>query len=99
MADMIVMFFEFLPVGLALAAAVLCAQKYSDTRRKAERLVCLLGTICAVLLMFAQTSWWSAYYIHGLGLGTDFANHVWTLFNILTMSAFIVIGWPRPGLK
>jgi hypothetical protein len=89
------MFFEFLPVVLALAASVLCAQKYSDTRRKSERLVCLLGTICAVMLMFAQTSWWSAYTYHGLGLGTDLANHVWSAFNSLTMVAFIVVGWPR----
>jgi hypothetical protein len=90
-----VMVFEFAPVVIAFAAAILCALKYGNTRRKQEKVVCALGVICAVLLMFAQTSWWATYRLEGLGYGTDLANHVWTIFNILTMTAFVILGWPR----
>ena len=92
---MLMHIFEFLPIALALVAAVLCGLKYRHTRRKQERLVCALAVVCAVLMMFAQSSWWATYRIYGLGIGTDLANHVWTIFNILTMTSFIAIGWPR----
>jgi hypothetical protein len=95
MSAYIVHAFEFAPIALAFVAAVLCGRKYSQTRRQQERLVCALGVVCAVLLMFAQSSWWATYRMQGLGIGTDIANHVWTVFNVLTMSAFIALGWPR----
>lgn len=92
---MLATIFEFTPVALALAAAIVCSTKAQFTRRKQEKIVCALGTLCAVLLIFAQTSWWATYRVYGLGLGTDLANHVWTIFNTLTMTAFLVLGWPR----
>lgn len=91
--------FELSPVILAMVAAVTCADRYSRARRKCERAAMAIGVLCALLLIFAQTSWWTSYVIQGLGLATQIADAAWTAFNSLVMIAFILLSRPRRVCK
>lgn len=86
---------ELTPVALAIPAVILCARKYMVARRNRDRIVLALAVICSLLMIFAQTSWWATYVIHGDLLGTTLANVIWTAFNCATMTVFIIMGWPR----
>lgn len=92
---MLAYFFELLPVLLAMIAAVTCASRYSRERRRSDRVIMVLGVLCAVLLIFAQTSWWTSYVVQGHALGTQVANAAWTVFNCLVMVSFILSSLPR----
>jgi hypothetical protein len=92
---MLTTIFELLPVGLAVIAAVRCSTRYSMRIRKVDRLTLILAVLNSLLLIFAQTSWWSTYVLLGSLQGTEFANVVWTVFNSLTMIVFILLGSPR----
>ena len=80
---------ESVPVCLAIYSAVLCANRYSHDRRNNNNKVLLLGIVCSLLLIIAQTSWIVSALVNSSLTGTWFANHIWTLFNSLTMLAFI----------
>lgn len=82
--------FELLPVVMAMIAAICCARRYSSERRKHTKTVMALGVVSSVLLIVAQSSWWTSYVVMGIGQGTQFADAIWTIFNTLTMLAFIV---------
>lgn len=82
-------FFEAIPVVLAIAAIFSCGHKVVTTRRANDRNVYLGMMICAALLITAQSSW-TYSMLKGLSEGTDFANILWTAFNIATMAVFIV---------
>lgn len=86
---------ELLPVFLALLAAVMCSARYKVVKNKADKAVLALGVASACLLIVAQTSWWGTYILTGDLKGTVWANHIWTLFNSLTMLAFIVFSRGR----
>jgi Na+/phosphate symporter len=81
--------FELLPVALACVAAVLCARSYSRERRRDHRLTLLIGVVCSVILVIAQTSWFTSYIVLGSNEGAAFANVLWTIFNSLVMFCFI----------
>lgn len=83
--------FEAIPILLAIYAAIICARQYTLDRRKHHKRVLLLGVISSLLLIIAQTSWYVTYVVNGNLIGTWFANQVWTLFNSLTMLAFIML--------
>lgn len=83
--------FESLPVVLACYSAIVCARQFANDRRVHHKRVLLLGVICSLLLIVAQTSWYVTYTINGNLMGTVFANNVWTVFNNLTMLAFILL--------
>lgn len=87
--------FELVPVVLALVAAVTCASRYSRERRRSDRIVMVLGVVCSILLIFAQTSWWTSYVLQGNLVGTKIANVIWTVFNTLVMISFILASLPR----
>lgn len=82
---------ESIPVCLAIYSAVLCAHRYAQDRRRAYRQVLLLGVICSLLLIIAQTSWIISALVNSSLTGTWFANSIWTFFNSLTMLAFILL--------
>lgn len=82
---------ESIPVCLAIYSAVLCAHRYTQDRRQSYRQVLLLGTICSLLLIIAQTSWIISAIVNSSLTGTWFANYVWSFFNSLTMLAFILL--------
>lgn len=86
---------QLFPVILALIAAVLCTQSYATGRRRQDKTVMALGVLCALMLIVAQTSWWTTYLIQGNLLGTWFANSIWVIFNALTMIVFIILAYPR----
>ena len=55
------------------------------------RLSMLLATVASILLIIAQTSWWTSYVLNNSLEGTEFANYIWAVFNSLTMIVFIII--------
>ena len=83
--------FESMPIILACYSSIICAKQYVLDRRKHNRRVLLLGVICSILLIIAQTSWYVTYVVNGNLVGTGFANQIWAVFNSLTMIAFIVL--------
>ena len=83
-------FFEFLPVGLAVIAAFMMSCHYQTFRRFQDKLVCLVSVFACGLLIIAQTSWYVSAVIEQDLSGTFFANTIWTLFNSLVMISYIV---------
>lgn len=83
--------FETLPIILACYSAIICSRQFAKDRRAQNKRVLLLGIVCSLLLIIAQTSWYVSYVVKGSLLGTWFADQIWTLFNILTMLAFILL--------
>lgn len=86
--------FQISPVIFAIIAAVLSSIKFSTDRRKSDRLIMLMTVTASILLIIAQTSWWSTYLIENSLRGTWFANIVWTIFNNLVMVIFIMLSRP-----
>lgn len=82
---------ESIPIFLAIYAAIICARQYTIDRRRNVRRVLLLGVVSALLLIVAQTSWYVTFVVHDNLIGTWFADKVWTVFNSLTMLAFILL--------
>ena len=82
---------EALPVVLAIYAAIICAKRYTEDRRHYVKQVLLMAVISALLLITAQTSWYVSFVIHDNLLGTWFADKIWTIFNSITMLAFIML--------
>jgi hypothetical protein len=87
-------FFQLLPVFLACIASVTCARRFNTGRRKQDKLVMALATVCSLMLIIAQTSWWTTYIVDGNLLGTVFANTIWTIFNTLIMVTLIIVSDP-----
>lgn len=87
--------FELLPVALAAIAVILCGLRYSAECKRSIRIPMLMGVICGLLLIVAQTSWWSSIHIEGLPFGTAFADGIWTLLNSIVMSCFIYMALPK----
>ena len=83
--------FELLPVALAIIAAISCAKSFGNAKTRPLRCALGLGVVCSVLLVVAQSSWWGSFMLQHSLEGTTFANGVWTVFNSLTMVAFIVL--------
>lgn len=84
------LFFESLPILVAMFAVVFAAKRALLTRCKHVRRASFMGAVCAVLLIAAQTSWaWSVQ--NGNNIGEDIANHIWTIFNIAVMATLIYI--------
>lgn len=78
--------FEALPIFLAMFALILSFRRALMTDKGQVRVACLLGALCSVLLLIAQTSWaWSVS--QGDLTGTDLANCVWTIYNSVVMAA------------
>lgn len=86
--------FQILPIILAAIAAVSCAKRFAIDRRRHDRIGMIFGTISAVILIIAQTSWWATYAINGSLQGTEFANFLWTVFNNTIMICLIFMAKP-----
>ena len=82
---------EALPVVLAIYAAIICAKRYAEDRRHYVKQVLLMAVISALLLITAQTSWYISTVILSTAAGTWFADKIWTIFNSITMLAFIML--------
>lgn len=79
--------FEAIPLLLAVIAIFSCVESALRTRRAHDRTVFILMTICASLMIGAQSSW-TYTMLQGNLLGTDMANVLWSLFNSATMFTF-----------
>lgn len=80
------LFFEALPIFAAMLALVLSFRRALVTKDVHVRNASFMGAASAVLLIVAQTSWsWSVSV--GNTMGENFANHIWTVFNLVVMLA------------
>lgn len=87
--------FELFPIVLAVVAIITSSIMYGRVRRKADKIRSILSIICAILLIFAQSSWYTAAIVMGQIEDTWFANQIWTIFNILVMVLIITQSLPR----
>lgn len=86
---------EFVPVVLAVIAAIMSAHRANVARRTSDVVYCVLAIISCILLIVAQTSWWVSYVVQGDLLGTWFSNQIWLVFNTLVMVMIIITTAPR----
>ena len=87
-----------MPVMLAFIAIVCCAVRMHHEKRKDTKILMLLQTIAAGLMLVAHSSWWNLYIKIAI-LGETLAGEVWTLFHALTMVIFILVALPRKHVK
>jgi len=86
--------FQILPIVLAFVAAISCSISFARDRRTQDKVGMVIACLSSVLLIVAQTSWWTTYLIEHSLQGTVFANTIWTVFNSTTMIAFILLAHP-----
>ena len=89
------LFWEILPIILAMLAIVVCSRAALTSRRSSERIGAVAAVVCAVLMIVAQVSWSWTVFIKGDIQGTDVANFVWTMFNTGVMATFLYTYGPR----
>lgn len=82
---------ELVPIGLAIVSVISCTRSLFRERRRVTKVTSGFGLVCSLILIVAQSSWWTSYAINGNIEGTVWANTLWTIFNTLTMTAFIVM--------
>ena len=80
---------------MGLIAVILCSFNFGQERRKQHKVIMILGIVCSLILVIAQLSWWSSFIVIGVGVGTAFADVLWTIFNTLTMLAFVIAALPQ----
>lgn len=88
-------YLEFLPIVLAIVSIFISTSAYLKARRKWDKVRLMLSIIAAIVMIVAQTSWYTTAIIMGKIEDTTFANHLWTLFNTLVMSILIMFPGPR----
>lgn len=74
---------------MAFAVAIFSSTAYTKARRLHDRILLVLATLSAIMLIVAQTSWYSTL----TGGGTDdpeWVNNLWTAFNATVMGAFLI---------
>lgn len=86
---MIRIFFEAIPILMALIAILACGKRAILTSNRNVRLSSALAVFCAALMIAAQVSWSWSMFIQNSLLGTELANVMWTVFNTLVMCKFI----------
>jgi len=90
--------FELAPVFLAVFAAVICSVRASSEVGRL-RWFFTLATVSSVLLILAQTSWWSVLVFELKSavpyIDDDIANMIWTVFNTTVMVSFIVSAFDK----
>ena len=89
------MFFDLLPVLLAIVAIFFLSKRFDTDRRKSGKLVYFMAIACSLIMIVAQLSWWASSILQEDFMGQTFANILWTVFNSLTMITFILISYPR----
>lgn len=86
---------DLLPVALAVVAVILCGLRYSAECKVSVRIPMLAGVVSGLLLIAAQTSWWTSIKVEGVPFGTAFADALWTVFNCIVMLCFIYMALPK----
>lgn len=84
-------FFELTPIALAAVAFILCGLRYNSECKKHIKIPMLFGICASILLLFAQTSWWSSLILEGSTVGNAFTDYIWTVFNATVMVSFIYL--------
>ena len=86
---------EFIPVGLAIVAIYFASGNLVHNRRTRDKVANVLGMVAAIILVVAQSSWYTSAVLEGNLEGTWFANQLWTIFNSLVMIMIIIATYPR----
>ena len=81
--------FELVPVVLSVIAIIVGAIRLRHQLSNNIRLQAGFGILAAILLMFAQTSWFSTLFFIGDTIDTSFADDLWTWFNLISMALII----------
>lgn len=87
--------FELFPIVLAVIAIITSSIMYGRVRRKSDKIRSILSILCSILLILAQSSWYTAAVVMGKLEDTWFANQIWTIFNTLVMVLIITQSLPR----
>ena len=81
--------FELLPVVLAVIALISCGRRFTSTSHQQTRTLMLFGIICSIIMAIAQTTWWSYWTLQNQMVRPEYTAVLWTVFNTLSMVAFI----------
>ena len=77
---------ESLPMMLAILVFMASILRFGIATTYEGRIALVWTGVNAALLMLAQASWWKSYLIDSDLIGTDWSNHLWTVFNTSVMS-------------
>lgn len=86
---------ELVPLLLAFPAVFYAGTRYAKLRRLRDKVINAMSIGCAVLLIVAQTSWYTTTVILNRLEDAVYINTVWTVFNSLVMVLIILISLPR----
>lgn len=86
---------ELIPVVLGVLAVYFAAGKLVSSRRKTDTIATVLSISSAIIMIAAQSSWYTSAIVENDLEGTWFANQLWTLFNSLSMIIIIMYSYPR----
>ena len=86
---------EILPIILAIVAIITSARGFKEADTKIGKVGNLLGIICALTLIVAQSSWFTAMFILNQQDDTWIANTIWAVFNSMTMIMVIIFSKTR----
>lgn len=86
---------EFIPVVLGILAVYFAAGKLVTHRRRLDTVATMLSILAAIVMIVAQSSWYTSAIVEQDLQGTWFANQLWTLFNSLAMIIIILHSYPR----
>lgn len=86
---------ELIPVVLGIVAVYFAAGKLASVRRKTDTAITSLSIVAAILMIVAQSSWYTSVIVERNLEGTWFANQLWTAFNSLVMLIIIIYSYPR----
>ena len=81
---------ETVPIILAFIAIIVLGLRLSKKPDRCKVIMSLAITAC-VLLIIAQSGWMSAH-IQGIEFFKSIFDNVWTIFNCIVMTTYIMIG-------
>lgn len=88
-------YLELLPIVLAVISIFVSAKAYLKARRKTDKLRLILSIVTAMIMIIAQTSWYTTSILLHRIEDSTFANYLWTIFNTLAMIILIMFPGPR----
>ena len=81
--------FWFLPILLACISVIVCSMEFTRTNNFKTKFLLFLSIIASMLLILAQTSWWSTFSINHSAQVTNFEQSAWLMFNTITPIVFV----------
>lgn len=73
--------FEAIPVIGAVVCVLICGKAVFFLPNSHHRHLCSWATFNSLLMLYAQSSWMNSLVIEKSLIGTELANHIWTIHN------------------